>query len=446
MPSAHPRAARTDVKTMITRTLFPALAAAALALPAAGQPAADTLTLAQAYAEAAARNPMLHAERARADAVDAMRRSAGLPPDPQLQLGIMNASLPGLRTDMPASMAPSIQLMQMVPLPGKLALAGRIAGRDAEMARAAADEAGWMVRGRVAMAFYEVYQADRQIAVMRETVALLRTFEAAARAMYGAGTGRQADVLRAGVEVSRMEADVARMQAMRAAAAARLNAALGRPAGTPVPAVALPPLPLDVAPPETLRAWALQDRPLLLRQRLAVARAQDGTRLARREIWPDVSIGVQYGERGDAEMGTERMGSVMVGFTVPVFVRQRQYALRREAAAMERMAGAELEDAVVQAEARITELAAELDRARTLVRLYRAEVLPRAEAAVQSSLASYRAGAVDFMTLADAQMMVNRYRQEAFALLAEYGRAVAELEMVLGRPLPAGTAVLKEVP
>ena len=277
-------------------------------------PATDTLTLPEAYAEAAVGNPMLRAERARADAVSAMRRSAGLPPDPQVQIGIMNASLPGLRTDMPTSMAPSIQVMQMVPFPGKLALAGRIAGRDAEIAAAGASEAGWMVRGRVAMAFYEVYLADRKLAVMRETLALLRTFEAVARSMYGAGTGRQSDVLRAGVEVSRMEADVTRMRAMRAAAAARLNAALGRPAGTPVPAVAFPPRPGTVPPADILRTWALEDRPLLLRQRLAVMRAQDQARLAGREIWPDVTVGVEYGQRRDPEMGTERMGSLMVGF------------------------------------------------------------------------------------------------------------------------------------
>jgi outer membrane protein TolC len=347
---------------------------------------------------------------------------------------------------MPASMAPSIQLMQMVPFPGKLALAGRIAGREAEIARAGAAEAEWMVRGRAAMAFYEVWQADRQIAVMRETLALLRTFEAVARSMYGAGTGRQADVLRAGVEVSRMEADLTRMRAMRAAAAARLNAALARAADTPVPAVALPGLPASIPAAETLRAWTLADRPLLLRQRLAVARAEDQRRLAEREIWPDVSVGVQYGQRRDPEMGTERMGSLMVGFTVPVFARQRQYAMRREAGAMEEMAGAELQDAVVQAEARIAEMVAELDRARTLVRLYRGQVLPQAEAAVQSALSSYRVGAVDFMTLIDAQMAVNGFRQELFALIAEYGTAVAGLEMVLGREIPTGTDVLKEVP
>ena len=423
-----------------------ALGATLLSGEAAAQsgPATDTLTLAEAYAEAAARNPMLRAERARADVVSAMRRSAGLPPDPQVQIGIMNASIPELRTDMPTSMAPRIQVMQMVPFPGKLALAGRIAGRDAEIAAAGASEAGWMVRGRVAMAFYEVYLADRKVAVMRETLALLRTFEAVARSMYGAGTGRQSDVLRAGVEVSRMEADVTRMQAMRAAAAARLNAALGRSADTPVPAVAFPPRPGTVPPADILRAWALEDRPLLLRQRLAVLRAQDQARLAGREIWPDVTVGVEYGQRRDPEMGTERMGSLMVGFTVPVYARQRQYAMRREAAAMELMAGAELQDAVIQAEARIAELMAEQDRARTLIQLYRGQVLPQAEAAVQSALSSYRVGAVDFMTLIDAQMAANGFRQEVFTLLADYGTAVAELEMVLGRELPMSTDVLKE--
>jgi outer membrane protein TolC len=56
---------------------------------------------------------------------------------------------------------------------------------------------------------------------------------------------------------------------------------------------------------------------------------------------------------------------------------------------------------------------------------------------VQSALASYRVGAVDFMTLLEAQMTVNQYRQELHALLADYGGRVAELEMAVGRELPA---------
>jgi hypothetical protein len=39
------------------------------------------------------------------------------------------------------------------------------------------------------------------------------------------------------------------------------------------------------------------------------------------------------------------------------------------------------------------------------------------------------------MTLLDDQMTVNRYRQDLYALEAQRGQALAELEMILGRPL-----------
>ena len=47
------------------------------------------------------------------------------------------------------------------------------------------------------------------------------------------------------------------------------------------------------------------------------------------------------------------------------------------------------------------------------------------------------------MALADARMAVNRYRQERLALLAEYGTALAELEMAAGREIPTGATALE---
>ena len=52
------------------------------------------------------------------------------PPDPQLQLGFMNYALAGLAPMATLGMT-QLQLMQMVPLGGKLALAGRVAGAQA---------------------------------------------------------------------------------------------------------------------------------------------------------------------------------------------------------------------------------------------------------------------------------------------------------------------------
>ena len=48
----------------------------------------------------------------------------------------------------------------------------------------------------------------------------------------------------------------------------------------------------------------------------------------------------------------ERMGSLMLGFSVPVFARRRQFPMRTEAAAMSRMAEADLSDMRAQVDAR----------------------------------------------------------------------------------------------
>jgi outer membrane protein TolC len=251
-------------------------------------------------------------------------------------------------------------------------------------------------------------------------------------------------VLRAGVELARMQADLKRMEAMRTAAAARLNAFLDRPAETPVPTPAFPPLPLDLPGRDTLRAWAEESRPLLAGSRLRADQARTRSALARKEIWPDLSIGVQYGQRRDG-MRTERMASAMVGFSVPIFAARRQLRMREEAAAMERMAIADLAERRAAVDARITELLADLERTRTLIELYRGEVLPQADVNIEAALAAYRAGTVDFSTLIDAQIGRNAYLQELHALMAEYGVAAAELERTIGRELPATGNTLAEV-
>ena len=400
-------------------------------------------TLDEFYALAQARSPRLQAARLMADAFATREPSAGLLPDPVVQLGLMNLSLPRLGADMPTSMAPSIQAMQMIPFPGKRSLMRRMAERETAIARTGAEEVSWEVRTDVARTFYELYAADRQLEVMRTTLALLQQFETVAKAMYGAGTGRQSDVLRASVEVARMDADITRMTAMRASAAVMLNALLDRPTDTPVPTPALPPLPAEVPDRLTLLAWAEETRPALSAEELRVELTTTELALARKEVWPDVTLGVQYGQR-PGEMGTERMGSVMLGFSVPIYAGRRQHLQREGAALMEGAAQADLGQMHAMVDAEIGELLAEHRRAASLIRLHREEVLPQARANVTSSFSSYRVGSVDFMTLVDAQMTVNEHESELFALIGEYGTVIARLEHAVGRTLPATDALVRE--
>src|SRR6185436_4768079 len=112
------------------------------------------------------------------------------------------------------------------------------------------------------------------------------------------------------------------------------------------------------------------------------------------------------------QRSTERMGSLMIGASIPLYARDRQYQMRNEANAMKAMADADLAAMRAETRGKIGEAYADLRRARELARLYRTTVLPQAEATVSSALSSYRVGKVDFMTLLDDQMTVNKYRQE----------------------------------
>ena len=189
---------------------------------------------------------------------------------------------------------------------------------------------------------------------------------------------------------------------------------------------------------------ALQGRPMLLAGDAELAAAEAARTLARREIVPDLELGFQYGQRTGA-MGVERMGSLMLGASVPIFARQRQLPMRAEADAMRAMAVADLAAMRAETRARIGAAYAEWQRARNLQTLYRSTVLPQARAAVEAALASYRVGGVNLMTLLDNQVTVNRYEQELAALEAMEGVALAELEMLMGRELFDATGV-RETP
>lgn len=404
--------------------------------------ATDVTRLGDLYAQVTSANPKVTAARALVRAAQARVPSARRPPDPQLQLGIMNRSLPGLAPMQPLGMT-QLQVMQMLPLGGKLSLAGRIASAQADATSARAADVVWELRSQTAMAFYELYATDRQLEVARGTLRLLQDISRTAESMYRVGEGRQADVLRANVEIARMSEDTLRMRAMRTTMVSRLNALLNRGADEQLADVVRPQFPDTMPARSWLDSAAMTNRPMIRAGVQEVRAADASAALAKKEIIPDLQVGVQYA-RGASTMvaadgmtatRTENMASLMIGASIPIFARDRQYQMRNEAEAMKAMARADVNAMRAETRGKIGEAYADLTRARDLARLYRTTVIPQAEATVSSALSSYRVGKVDFMTLLDDQMTVNKYRQELYGLEADEGKAWAELEMLTGREL-----------
>ena len=378
-------------------------------------------------------NPRLDAARASARAARARVPGATRWPDPQLQLGWMNYELPNLRP-MDAIGMTQLQLMQMVPVAGKLRLAGAAEAARADASATRVADVSFELRQRASMAFYDLWAADGAAAVARESRRLLQETAEIASKMYQVGEGRQADVLRANVELARMQEDIVRMESMRTVMIARVDALESAPADSPVNEPRLPIFPRALPALDSLVELAEQHRPALRAAAEDVEAADAAGRLAQREIWPDLQVGVQYGQQ-PGPGGAQRMGSLMVGASLPIHAKDRQLQMREEANATRAASAADL--AALRAETRgaVGEAHANLARARRLADLYRGSVIPQAEAGVTSSLASYRAGTGNVMALLDAQITLNQYRQQLLTLCAEEGKAWADLEMLTGRVL-----------
>ena len=387
----------------------------------------DTLRVVEAVALARSANPMLQAARLRADAAAERVPQAGALPDPMLSFALMNRPVDDFGTDQAMTMN-SLQWTQRLPWPGTLRFARQRAQRLAEAEDLDAREVERRLIARVQAVYYRLAFADRAIAVMQETRELLRNFLEVSITRYQVGTGLQQDVFQAQVAVARMTEDITVMEQNRIALAARFNALLGRDATTPVPALELPPPTGELPPADSLMVLALERRPALAAAKARIAAAEAGLRAARRRLYPSFTITLGYGQRPRFD----DLATLMLGLSVPLWAGARQLPLRREMAAMRSAAEAAERDLYNETFARVTELRAEAVRAQHLTELYANAVLPQARGAVEAALSAYRVGSVDYLSLINNEMTVNRYEIEAVRLTADYHRALAELNALVG--------------
>ncbi len=413
---------------------FPALALVAWvavtpgAMMAQNTMPADTLRLAEAVSQALEANPMLRAARLKADAAQERVPQAGALPDPQLSFGLMNRMVKSLGSTMDPMTMNQVQVTQMLPWPGMLGFAQQRARRLARADQLDADEARLMLVARVKGVYYELAYMDRALVLMRASRDLLRDFVQVSQTMYAVGTGLQQDVLQAQVGVARMSEEITAMVQERVAMAGRLNALLGREATTPVGALELPPPGPELPSVDSLMALANANRPKLRAARERVLAAEAGYRAARRELYPEVMVGISYGQRP----AFDDMATLMVGFRVPIWAGRRQLPMRREMQAMQAMAEAEARDLYNETFAELVEMRAEAEKSLALARLYATSIVPQARASVEAALAAYRVGKVDYMSLVENQMTANRYETESVRLIAAYHKAVAEIAVLVG--------------
>jgi outer membrane protein TolC len=170
--------------------------------------------------------------------------------------------------------------------------------------------------------------------------------------------------------------------------------------------------------------------PQLFAGEARIRAAEKSRDLTYRNRFPDFALGVS-----PIQMGS-RIGEweLMLEVNIPL----QQESRRRQESEAESMLSAARSQKEAAANRLIGELfenVAGLRAARKLELLTETSLLPQSEATLQSALAGYENGRVDFATLLDAQRQIRKSKQDRLKAQAEAQARLAAIERLLGEDL-----------
>ncbi|MBI3464161.1 MAG: TolC family protein [Planctomycetes bacterium] len=327
----------------------------------------------------------------------------------------------------------TLEASQKLPWPGKRQLRGDVALAEASAARFDIGDTRLRLVEAAKLSFFDYYLVERELEVNDRNTQIVQEFRDTADAKYRANQVTQQDVLQADVDLAELRRRRFELERSRVVAIARINTLLHRQADYPLPdpPASLPPT--DEAPPaDLLQQLAIGRRPDLAAIDARIRAEQANVALAAREFYPDVELVGRY----DAFWQEEPLRP-MVGMNVNVPIqRERRRAAVREAMFRANQRRAEFEQQIDTIRNDVQAAYARVVESRRVTELYRQTLLPVAEQNVESARAGYVAARVDFLRLIEAERQLISLQEASYEAEADYHRRLAELERLVGGPLP----------
>lgn len=393
----------------------------------------ERLLLGPLVQEALRSNPEVVAAQKRYEAARQRPDRDSSLPEPVLSLGYTSNGSPlplaGLGVQ-PTSNA-GFMISQEFPFPGKRKLRGDIASKEAEAAFQEYQAVQLSVLSRLKQAYHRLHHAYEAIAVMERSRDLLRKFLRVAEARYAVGRAAQQDLFKAHTQLSILEARIEKMEQDKRSAEAEINSLLARHPDTPVPR------PAGIIPGELrfgleeLYSWARENSPLLRREEKLIQRAELALNLARKDYYPDYSLSAGYFNMGRMP----DMYQFRVDLKLPAYFWRKQRAAVAEQAHRLSQARRNFEAADQNVHFRIKDNYIMAQTSYRLMRMYADAVIPQASLALESSLASYETGAVDFLTVLSNFMTMVEYEENYHEEMLSFHLSLVRLEELTGTEL-----------
>lgn len=458
-------------------------AAATAAVAAPVDAPTGTLILADAVALALERNPGLAAFSWDIRAAEARQIQARLRPNPELLVEAEDLRLgrgPGTRTtrstaswsanglstqtERESESGPrsgfsesqfTISLSQLIELGGKRAKRMSLAARDRDVAAWDYEVARAEVLKEVSQAFVEVLVAQQRVTLDDELVQLAEQVVQTVSARVDAGRVSPLEGTKAktALSVARVQAESSkrRLASIRARLAALWGdkeARFERTEGDLDTARGIPAL-------EEL-VKRINKNPDLARWRAELEKRQTAISVEKSKAVPDLTINAGFRMRGMPDSDIRSLGfgsdvlsrstgssrsdgnwdnSVVLGFSVPLPLFNRNQGSIKEAEHLMAKAGEERRATDVKLHATLTESYQNLSAALTAITSLTENILPAATQTFASINDAYRQGKFGYLDVLDAQRTLFEARQQYLDALASYHENIAEIERAIGESL-----------
>ncbi|MEX2264160.1 MAG: TolC family protein [Bryobacteraceae bacterium] len=377
-------------------------------------------------------NPEIRAARFRYEAITKRPTQAGTLPDPKVTFANVGVGHPLSRLNASDFAYYGLGISQEVPFPGKLSLAAEEARKEAQSAEAEYEATVLDKIAQLKLAFYDWYYLSKALEITRKNLDLLDRFEKIARARYSVGKGILPDVLKAQVEYSGLSQQLELLEQRLATAETRIQTLIERPVEKPLgrPAdVTLSPLEMSL---ESVLSALEESAPELRSRQFLIESRAVGVNRARKEYRPDFNFSFQW-QRTGTRFPDYYMAVAEVKLPV-YFWRKQRYGVE-EAVARLRESRANYRTAQQDLVFTAKDQYLTAKTSERVLDLYRAGVIPQASLSLESNVAAYEVGNIDFLTLLNSMTTLLSFEMEYYEELARHEQALARLEPLVGREL-----------
>jgi len=377
--------------------------------------------------EALKNSPEIQASQARIEAARLRIPQVKSLPDPMFMFGYQNEGFDRYTYGEMSGSQWMFSASQQFLFPGKRALKGEMAARDAESIEAMHELLKLKTIARVKELYFDLFLAYKNIDLLKDKRDLFIRIEDITLARYAAGRAMQQDVLMAQTEKYMLLEKEEMLKQKIQSLEAMLKAAIGRENGPPLdrpsePVYQLFPLKIDEAVD-----LALKHSPEIKSRSKMIEAAETKLLMAQKEYLPDFALSGSYFNRsGDFK----DMWSATATINIPLYFYSKQRPAVLEAKANIRQAKQELEAVKLMIAAALRDNYSMLRSAEKLMDIYKNGLIPKNTQDFEQSLTGYSTGRTEVINVISRLKTLLDYEAQYWSQFVEREKAISRLNAI----------------